>query len=260
MSRQPVILTDDQATILVKLMPAILERHPAKARDLRAFAREFIDAVYQATGRVFSPAIYQRWLPVYAPGRSPSTETLASVKREYEQGLASVPPAEDPSGRPVPENLALTIERAVENVMRRAAAGSAVDKRAQVLVEQLQEQLTEAERRARQAESHAAHIAGELRVVAGERDQLRGQLDAGRAVIERLASHVDQLAVELAEIRKFSMTAIDGVRGETRAWQEAAKAAEGRAERLKFEAETFRRLAYAKGAEIPKFLTGQGNT
>lgn len=260
MSRQPVILTDEQAKILVKLMPDILERHPAGARDLRDFAREFVDAVYQATGRVFSPAIYQRWLPAYAPGRMPSTETLASVKREYEQGLASAPPSEDPGSRPVPENLALTVERAVETAMRRAAAGASIDKRAQVLVEQLQEQLTAAERRAYLAESHAARIAGELQAVASERDQLRGQLDAGRAVIEQLTSRVDKLAGELAEIRKFSMAAIDGVRGETRAWQEAAKAAETRVERMKIELETFRRLAYLKGAEIPKILTGQGNT
>lgn len=254
MSRPPVTLTDEQGKILVRLLPAILEKHPAGARDLREFSRDFVDAIYQATGSVFSPAIYQRWLPAYAPGRMPSTETLASVTREYKQGLASVPLTESSTSRPAPENLVLTIERAVDSAMRRAA-GATLERRAQVLVEQLQEQLTEAERRASQAENHAARLAGELQAVVEERNQMRSQLDAGNAVIEQLASRVDKLTGELAEIRKFSMTAIDGVRGETRAWQEAAKTAESRVERMKVELETFRRLAYLKGAEIPKFLT-----
>ena len=55
----------------------------------------------------------------------------------------------------------------------------------------------------------------------------------------------------MADLRKMALTAIDGVRGETRAWQERCKRVEGQLQQSRQHLEVFRQLAYRRGADIP---------
>jgi hypothetical protein len=46
---------------------------PYDATNHRPFVREFVAAVHQITGQLFSPPIYRRLLDAYVPQRKPST-------------------------------------------------------------------------------------------------------------------------------------------------------------------------------------------
>ncbi len=262
MTRKAYQLSDDQARVLVKLMPEILERYPAGARHLGDFTYDLIDAVYQATGRTFSPAIYQRWLPTYAPGRMPSTDTLASAKRKYDAELRKAPAVATGTGAEPSENIAAIITRAVNEAFCKAGqhiAGNAAERRAQAQIEQLQVQLLAAEQRTNEARAQAARLAGDLQASRAACERLQVEIDAGRTAADQLAKGVADLANELADVRKFSMHAVDGVRGETRAWQERCKALEDQLKRKTMELEVFRRLAYRAGAAIPSVIAEGGS-
>ena len=96
MSRPPFSLSDDQACDLVQRVTPLLDRYPVDPRDHRPFLRAFIRVVHDLTGKLYGPDIYRRLLRAYAPGRNPSTPTIASERDALERELvnaAGAPPS-----------------------------------------------------------------------------------------------------------------------------------------------------------------------
>jgi hypothetical protein len=96
-SRPPFSLTDDQARDLLQGVAPLLERYPLDPRDHRPFLRAFLRVVHSVTGKLYGPDIYRRLLRAYAPGRNPSTSTIASERDDLERELAAVVPAGAPA-------------------------------------------------------------------------------------------------------------------------------------------------------------------
>lgn len=260
MAKPSFKLTDQQAAILVREVVDVSARHPDDSvRGHRPFVRDFIRAVHHATGKTFSPAIYRRLLDAYAPTRRPSTTTLAQEKKALEDELA----LEARAGRQVEQasgdELALVIERAIENALGRdmpARAGQSVQVDLLTAAQRdfLQERLGETERALETARAHAARLAAELQAAQAVRDSLATQLSAANAAAEQQGQRVDALTKGLESNRAFAMRAIDGVRGETRAWQEKYAKSQEDLQRTKQHLEYFRQIAYQRGAAIPPDL------
>ncbi|MEC4722775.1 hypothetical protein RY831_26805 [Noviherbaspirillum sp. CPCC 100848] len=259
MSRPPFHLNDDQARVLVQRLPEITARHPVSNRDHRPFVRDFLRAVHQATGQTYSPAIYRRLLDVYAPDRRPSTTTLALEKRMLDDELGD----EARAGREIEqasgEELALVIERAIENALgregpRRGGGATTADLLAVAQRDFLQERLEETERTLDDVRAQAARLAAELQAAVAVRDSLAAQLVIANATAEKQGQRVEALTKELESNRAFAMRAVDGVRGETRAWQEKYAKSQEDLQRTKQHLEYFRQIAYQRGAAIPADL------
>ena len=108
------------------------------------------------------------------------------------------------------------------------------------------------------AQAQAARLAGELLAARASADVLGAELAAARQALASQATHIGKLAEEVEESRRFTMRAIDDARGETRAWRERCQAIEAQAVAKAREdnilLETFRQLAYQRGAAIPPVL------
>lgn len=260
MGRTAFQLSDEQGRRLVAALPAIVDRHPAGGRDHRPFVRDFLRAVFEATGKTFSASIYRRLLAAYAPGRTPSTDTLADEKRLLDEALAQ----EARAGRQLDaqggEELAAIVRRAIDQALQylppAAPAPQAPHETLLAMAQRdfLNDRLREAEVQLADARAHAARLAADLHAAHTRQEALAAQVEEGRATIARQAQQLTQLTEELGGVRKFAMTAIDGVRGETRAWQERCSALEAKLQEEKKHLEYFRRLAYARGAAIPDSL------
>lgn len=266
MTRPPFKLADDEARALISRLQAIEAEHPFDQRDHRPFVRAFVRAVHEVTGRTFSPAIYRRLLGAYAPDRRPSTATLAIEKQlladelELERvAAAEVASADAP-------HLAALIRRAVADAIGErpvhaplptgAGAGPTSD------VAFWRERVADAERALAETQARAAHLAGELLAARTSADMLGAELASVRELLQSQTAQVGKLAAEIEESRRFSMRAIDDARGETRAWRdrcqviEAQAAARAREDNILLE--TFRQLAYQRGAAIPNKLQKGG--
>lgn len=277
MSRQPFSLTDDQATRLIAALRPIAERHPVDTQSNRPFIRDFIRAVYQATGRTFSPAIYRRLLNVYAPERRPSTTTLSIEKEFVEQELANsaltpVALPVQPSGGSVPlheipradaGDVATLVRKAVEDALNRhaSAAGdrwAGEQQMAQAHIADLSARLAASERALADTRARAAHLAAELHFAQETVVRYQGQLEAAeRAAKVRDEAHtfaLNRIAAELDEIRKFAMRSIDDVRGETRAERDRRVHVENLLKTNEKMTELFRQMAYQRGGAIPADL------
>lgn len=277
MSRQPFSLTDDQAAKLLATLRPIAERHPVDTPSNRPFIRDFIRAVYQATGRTFSPAIYRRLLHVYAPDRRPSTTTLSIEKEFVEQELANAsltpaasagatPSAQAPVHEYVPAGLgdmAVLIRKAVDDALNRHVnlandrwAGE--QQMAQAHVADLSARLSASERALSDTRARAAHVAAELRFAQEAAARYQAQLEAAERAAQALhETHtlaLDRIAAELDEIRKFAMRSIDDVRGETRAERDRRVHAEELLKTNQKMTELFRQMAYQRGGAIPAEL------
>lgn len=259
MSRPPFQLDDHQARVLVQRLPEITARHPINNRDHRPFVRDFLRIVHQATGHTFSPAIYRRLLEVYAPERRPSTTTLAQEKRLLDDELGDEARAGRELDQSSGEELALVIERAIENALgrerpRREGELAPVDLLAIAQRNFLQERLEETERTLDTVRAQAARLAAELQAAVAVRDSLAAQLAIANATTEQQGQRVEALTKELESNRAFAMRAVDGVRGETRAWQEKYAKSQEDLQRTKQHLEYFRQIAYQRGAAIPADL------
>ncbi len=268
MPRPRFELADEQASMLVRLIPSILDQHPAGARDYRSFAHEFVGAVYQATGKTFSPSIYHRLLRAYAPGRMPSSSTLAIAKRHHDEKLKPTKFSANPDAGDVATiaqsmqvmmDTAQALTHALEDAGRRVVSESASDRRAQMQIQQLQGQLLATEQRANEARAHAARLAADLKSAQALVKALQAEVDASRNALAENTGRIERMAEETASLRKTMMMAIDGVRGETRAWQERCKSVEDQLQRSKQHLEVFRQLAYQRGAKIPADLVEEGS-
>jgi hypothetical protein len=264
MTRPPFKLADDEARALISRLQAIEAEYPLDQRDHRPFVRAFVRAVHEATGRTFSPVIYRRLLAAYAPQRRPSTATLAIEKLlladelELERGgAAEVAATEAP-------HLAALIRRAVSDAVGERPlhalfpSGSSPGPD----IAFWRERVADAERAVAGAQAQVAHLAGELLAARTSASILSAELASVQEMLQSQAVSVGKLATELEESRRFSMRAIDDARGETRAWRdrcqviEAQAAAKAREDNILLE--TFRQLAYQRGAAIPPTLQKGG--
>lgn len=264
MSRTRIELTEDQAQALAGRMVAIDAEYPVDNRDHRPFVRAFLRALYDITGKVFSPTIVRRWMVDFAPGRNPSTSTLESEKKALEQALgqeaAAARQVDDPGGGP---ELYQVVRRAVADEMDRRGSAAVPagafesDKLAIAQRDFLQEKLTQTEIQLAEVRAQAARLAADAQAARAERDVLQAQLESGSATTERQAELLAKLSDSIESMRKFAMTAIDQVRGETRAWQDRYTSLENQQKELKQLIEYFRQMAYARGAPVPASLRGE---
>lgn len=260
MSRPAFTLTDDQARRLIAEVGPILERHPAGGRNHRPFVREFVRAVYAATGRTCSPVLYRRLLDVYAPGRTPSTATLEQEKNTLVAELAQQSRATvDLSNGSVGDDLSEVVQRAVQTALARQApavsAGAIVsDQIALAQRDFLQARLSETEQLLNQVRAHAAQLAADLQATRAVLAIHEQHSAAAQADAVRQGELVAQLTNEVGAHRRFMLQAVDAVRGETRAWKDHCTALEVQLIQSKQLVEVFRQAAYARGAAIPKVL------
>jgi hypothetical protein len=203
------------------------------------------------TGKLYGPDIYRRLLRAYAPGRNPSTPTIASERDSLERELAatgaaagstSAIPAMTPAAAAAPEPFA--IRALFDEYMPhfgRVAAQAGRDAQ----VDYLQGRLREAERAAADAKAHAARLAGELQAQAARAEALAGELAARDAALAQLQTVVGSLTEELKGQRLFAMQSIEMGRAETRMAKDRAAELQAKIERLEM---TIDQLRMARGA------------
>jgi hypothetical protein len=274
LSRQPFALHDDQAALLMRALRPIVERHPPDSRSNRPFIRDFIRAVYSATGRTYSPAIYRRLLNAYAPDRRPSTTTLALEKEFVEQELAANAHGHSPT-HPVAvaphvqassvstTELMNAVRQTVEELLNKKLMGGSArwendQQMAQAHIADLTTRLAASERALSEARAQAARLAADLQLAQEAAARYQQQL----ATTEQAAAHqaaaqsaaVVELAIQLDEIRKFAMRSIDDIRGETRAERDRRIHVEELLKQNQKMLEVFRQVAYQRGGSIPPDL------
>lgn len=260
MTRPPLKLQDDEARVLLARLALIENSHPLDQRDHRPFVRAFMRAVHEATGKTFSPAIYRRLLAVYAPERRPSTSTLAIEKELLCDELALERDGAAQAAALDAPRLGEAIRAAVtdamgEHAMPARQAGAGIAGPDAVF---WRDRAAETEQALADARAQAARLAGELLVAQASATLLATELEAARNTLNQQAASIGKLAAETEESRRFTMCAIDEARGETRAWRErcqvieAQAAAKARDDNILLE--TFRQLAYQRGAAIPPML------
>jgi len=254
--------SDDEARILINRLQSINDAHPLNPRDHGPFVRAFVRAVYEATGKTFSPVIYRRLLDAYAPDRRPSTSTLERAKQSLldeldleREGAAEIASADAP-------HLAALIREAVFEAVGAYplqpphVAGTSASPGTDVSF--WRERAAESERAVAEAQAQAARLAGELLAARASFDAMAAELGAARSQVRDQAAQIGKLAAEFEQVRLFSMRAIDDARGETRAWRERCASVEAQATARAREdnilLETFRQLAYQRGAAIPPVL------
>lgn len=128
------------------------------------------------------------------------------------------------------------------------------DHYASAQVEFLQNRLAQTERTRHEATARAAALGAELDAAREHSSRLAGELDLARAATAQQVQLLAKLAETLDGDRAFAMKAIEEVRGETRAWKERCARAEALLKEEKLLLETFRQLAYQRGASIPREL------
>jgi hypothetical protein len=244
-------LSDDQARDLVQRVSPLLDRYPVDPRDHRPFLRAFLRAVHDVTGKLYGPDIYRRLLRAYAPGRNPSTPTIASERDALERELAAAGTAAGsspaalvraPLVAPAPDVFALRalFDEYLPHVGR-VAAQAARDAQ----VNYLQGRLRETDRSAADAKAHAARLAGELQAQTARADLLAGELAARDTALAAQQAVVGSLTEELKGQRLFAMQSIEMGRAETRLAKEHVAELQARIERLEV---TIDQLRMTRGA------------
>lgn len=255
MARPPFSLTDEQARVLVVRVAELQADYPLNARNHRPFVRAFLQAVFEATGQVYSPAIYHRLLAAYAPDRRPSTTTIAAEKHAFNDRYAIVTAPSNPTSatrlgidvKEVREAVADAVDAALSRSMLGISAGNTE-------VEFLASRLRDTEQQLQQVRADAARLAAAL-AAANEAATLHAQdAERSRLALVSQAAAVAELTTEVSNMRKFALQSIDEARGETRLWKEHYAALEGKRRVDATLLETFRQQAYRLGAAIPETL------
>lgn len=259
MSRPPFKITDAQAEILSRRMMTIEADFPVDKNDHRPFVREFIHAVHDATGKVYSPKILRNLIEAYAPGRHPSTNTLAAEKKAFEDTLdketaAARQVAQAESGPELFDVLRTLLRE--ELGARGSVRAGTFELEKLVLAERdfLQAKLTESEQQLGDERVKSARLATELQTARDECANLQAQIAIANAKTTDQQAQIARFAEAIDSNRKFAMTAVDQVRGETRAWQDRCSYLETQLKELKQQMEYFRQMAYARGAPVPESL------
>jgi acid stress-induced BolA-like protein IbaG/YrbA len=251
MSRPPFSLSDDQARELVQRVTPLLERYPLDPRDHRPFLRAFIRIVHEVTHKLYGPDIYRRLLRAYAPGRTPSTSTIANERNVLERELAAAqqPATASPAGPawlPPPASATLD-ESVVRSVFEeflpqfsRLAAQAGRDAQ----VDYLTGKLRETERANADARAQAARLAGELQSQVARANVLAQELQANQALLTQQQHVVASLTEELKGQRIFAMQSIETGRAETRLARERINELQSKIDRLEM---TIDQLRMARG-------------
>jgi hypothetical protein len=254
MSRPPFSLTDAQARDLVQRVSPLLDLYPLDPRDHRPFLRAFMRAVYEVTTKLYGPDIYRRLLRAYAPGRNPSTSTIAIEKDALERELATTTPvaAPQPAGQWQPAaigsapDLAALRALMTESMPQFARLAAQAGRDAQV--DYLNARLREAERATSEARAQAAQLAGELQAQTARADLLARELEASQAALARQQQTLSSLTEELKGQRLFAMQSIEMGRGETRLAKERAAELQSKIDRLEMTVDQLRMARGAHGA------------
>lgn len=240
MSRPPFSLTDGQARDLVQRVSPLLERYPLDPRDHRPFMRAFIRVVHTVTGKLYGPDIYRRLLRAYAPGRSPSTSTIATERSDLERELATAGPAAALSSAEPALSLPAVSAPALDLSLIRTAFAEQLPQFARLAaqagrdtqVEYLQARLRDAERATADAKAAAARLAAELQEQTGRTALLARELETSQAALAAQQRVVASLTEELKGQRQFAMQAIEMGRSETRLVKERVAELQAKNDRL----------------------------
>lgn len=254
MSRPPFALTDDQARILSLRVPELERLYPLSTKNHRPFVRAFVQAVWEATGKGFSPRIYRRLLNAYAPQRRPSTATLSAERDRLDAILTtrSSPDVVPPDGTAIPvglrpADLAAQVRLAVAGALEdSAAAHSAPPPRDASQLDYFMGRLHDTEAELRQVRHHAADLLAALAASRARQETMQGELASLKDLIRAQGESIAQLVKSADEHRKFALIAIEESRGETRIWK--ARVAELELSRAKDEQtmESLRRRILAR--------------
>jgi hypothetical protein len=262
MARPTFSLSDDEARRLVSELADIEKRCPFSPRDHRQFVREFIKSIYGITGKAFSPTIYRRILAAYAPARRPSTATLALEKERFvkqlEQRSESITV---PVGEPIPSDALLwEIRELLGDLVLRTATrgGGSTDSYLQAQCDFLQRHLSQSEQQLAEAKGIASAADAHRQVLEAQLSDARGQIASLQSTGAAMHEQLGNLSRSIDEARQFALLAIDDARGETRAWRERFQATEHQLNAQVSITETFRRLAYRQGADVPPALQQTG--
>lgn len=258
MARPTFSLTDDQARLLASRVAALQATYPYDSRNHRPFVRGFLRAVQEATGQLYSPAIYQRLLAAFAPERRPSTATLAAEKQALaledvfhpKQDVGNATESVQQSAVSSTQLHAVVSDAVDAALVRSARFGAAGSSQADFYAARLHD--TEQELLA--ARAHAAQLAAELMAARQAVSSLEQETERMRAVLTQQANAVEKLGTEVTDHRKFAMQAIEESRGEARVWKERCVVLEGQRKMDAHLLETFRQKAYLAGAAIPEAL------
>lgn len=260
MARPTFSLTDSEARLLILELAGVEDRCPLNPRDHRQFVRDFIQAVHRVTGKTFSPAIYRRLLSAYAPDRKPSTATLALEKERFTKELDREPvPVSQSIDSPVQGG---DLERAVRLLLedlpaRFAQRVPSPDGYLQAQCDFLQQRLSHSEKQLSETKAAAALIDAQRQVLEAQVVGAHEQIERLRADSAAMHGQLTQLTRAVDDARQFALLAIDEARGETRAWKERCLASEAQVKAQVSLTETFRRLAYRQGADIPSAIGSQ---
>jgi uncharacterized ParB-like nuclease family protein len=249
MSRPPFSLSDDQARELLQGVAPLLERYPLDPRDHRPFLRAFLRVVHDVTGKLYGPDIYRRLLRAYAPGRNPSTPTIASERDALERELTADAPAATVSARPglfsptAPAPDAALI-RAIFTESMPQFARLAVQAGRDTQVEYLQARLRDAERATSEVKAAAARLAAQLQEQKGRAALLACELETSHASLAAQQQVVASLTEELKGQRLFAMQSIDTARAEMRMSKDRTAELQSKIDRLEM---TIDQLRMARG-------------
>jgi hypothetical protein len=260
MARPSFSLTDDEARQLVRELGEIEARCPVNPRDHRRYVREFIRLIHKITDRTYSPAIYRRLLSAYAPTRKPSTSTLALEKERFVKELEAAPTttAADSTSAPGSHggNLLAEIRQVLGDLAsyRPAANTAHADSYLQAQCNFLQQRLSHSEKQLAASKDAVHQVEAQRQVLEAHAARDREEIELLRTTSAAMPAELAKLAAAIDDSRQFALLAIDEARGETRAWKERCIAAEAQFKDQVSMTETFRRLAYRQGADIPPAL------
>ncbi|MEO7493893.1 MAG: hypothetical protein ABIV04_03000 [Massilia sp.] len=258
MPRPTFSLTDDQARLISSRVDQLQGAYPLDQRSHRPFVRGFMLAVAEATGNMYSPAIYQRLLAAFAPERKPSTATLASEKQALAAAVGASPSrsgATETGRAPETRDLAqlhLLMTDAIDAGLAKAARAAGLGNGAQA--DFYASRLRESEQQLAVLRAECSRLGEALAASSQSAQQHAQEAERAAAMAAAHGEAVLSLTSELADIRKFALQAIDEARGETRVWKERSIALEAQRQLDARLMETFRRLAYQRGAAVPDLL------
>jgi hypothetical protein len=250
MSRPAFSLTDDQARKLVQQVAPLLDSYPLDPGNHRPFLQAFIRVVHDVTRKLYGPDIYRRLLKAYAPGRNPSTPTIASERDALERELAAATTAAlgPAPGSMVPAPASSSDVSLIRSVFAEAMpqfARLAAQAGRDAQVDYLNAKLRDAERTISDAQALAARLAGELQAQVARADLLTTELTASHAALTQQRQAVASMAEELKGQRLFAMQSIELGRAETRSAKDRVTELQSKIDRLEM---TIDQLRIVRGA------------
>ena len=254
-----ITLSDVQSLELSARLAAII---PAKAgRSHRMIVREFIETVFDITGKLYPITAYETEFDKHFPDRSPSRATFASELKSIRDEIASIKTATVELNAAKREDLSNIVKIAVADAL--AKYFPVLDSSTQVIdankvIEFFQSELSQKEQQCRALSAANVALKAKLHAASMLYDKSKEQEKAFNEQINEHAQSMNKMLVEIDGQRRYAMQSIEAVRGETRSWKERYETLAAQQRKDKSLLEHFRRLAYQRGAPIPdQLLDGQ---